>query len=77
MISVLNENYRIRLTAEDIDAKRPRTVEIKRILTERKRLRLGWKTFIAKKVAEKVPKETIPDEIKTLFRSMLIVSLGQ
>ena len=77
LVSVLNENYRIRLTAKDIDAKRPRMVEIKRILTERKKLHLGWKTFIAKKMAEKMPKESIPDEIKTLFRSMLIVSLGQ
>jgi len=77
LASVLNENYRMRLTAKDIDAKRPRTVEIKRILTERKRLHLGWKTFIAKKVAEKMPKETIPDEIKTLFESIMSVSLGQ
>ena len=77
LVTVLNENYRIRLTAKDIDAKRSRMAEIKRILAERKRLHLGWKTFIAKKVAEKMPKEKIPDEIKMLFESMLIVSFGQ
>jgi len=76
LVSVLNENYRIRLTTKDIDAKRPRMVEIKRILTERKKLHPGWKTFIAEKVAEKMPREKIPDEIKMLFESMLIVSLG-
>jgi len=76
LVSVLNENYRLHLTTEDIDVKRPRMVEIKRILTEQKKFHLGWKTFIAKKMAEKMPKESIPDEIKMLFESMLIVSLG-
>lgn len=77
LVRVLNENYRMRLTAKDIDAQRPRMVEIKRILAQRKMLHLGWKTFIAKKLAEKMPKETIPGEIKMLFENMLIVSLGQ
>lgn len=74
LTGVLNENYGLQLSIKNIDAGRPRTAEIRRILTTWQKLHPGWKTFVAKKMAEKMPREKIPDEIKMLFESMMKVT---
>lgn len=73
-VSVLNEIYGLSLNAKDIDPAKSRITEINRVLPDQKRLPFGWKTRIAKEIAERIPVKTIPDEIKMLFASMRMSS---
>ena len=74
LASVLNENYGLQLSIKDIAAERPRVSETKRILNTWQKIHPGWKTFVAEKTAEKMPREKIPNEIKMLFESMMKVT---
>ena len=76
LVNVFDESYHIRLTDDDIDPRKPRMIEIQRLLTKHKKLHLGWETFITQKIAEKMPAEAVPTEIKKLFERMLIASLS-
>lgn len=70
LVEVLNENYDLNLNITDVDARKPRMAETERILATWQKLHPGWKTFIAEKAAEKMPKEKIPSEVKMLFENM-------
>jgi predicted ATPase len=71
LINVLNENYDLHLGINDIDVRKPRIHEIRRILATCGKLRSGWMTLVAEKVALKMSKEEIPNEIKMLFEDMM------
>ena len=71
LAAVLNENYGLQLSLKDIDAGTPRIAEIRRVLSTWQKLHPGWKTFVAEKMAQKMPLEKIPDQVKMLFESMM------
>ena len=73
LINVLNENYDLHLSINDINARKPRIDEIRRILATSGKLHSGWMTLVAEKVALKMSKEKIPNEIKMLFEDMMKV----
>lgn len=64
---VLNENFGLDLTEDDIDTEKPRVEEIKRILKDKRsipRKRTFWKRPIGKEVAKLMSGDEIPEEIR-------------
>ncbi len=67
IIQVLNENYDLELTGDDINPKQPRVEEIKRLLHEKLNIpetKTIWKRSIGREVAKRMSKDDIPQEIK-------------
>lgn len=66
-VKVMDKHYNI--TLHDID-QIPKQLEIENILKKHNKLHVGWKPFIAQKIAENIPKEMIPNEIVTFLNNV-------
>jgi ABC-type lipoprotein export system ATPase subunit len=67
VIQVLNQNFNLTLTEDDIDPGKPRVEEMKRLLKEKvgiPKRRISWKRWIGKDVAKLMSKDDIPREIR-------------
>ncbi len=67
LVHVLNENFGLELTENDITPSKSRVEEIKRLLNEKLRIpktRTFWKRSIGKDVAKQMLEDNIPEEIR-------------
>ncbi len=67
LIQVLNENYGLELTGDDIKPKQPIVEEIKRLLHEKLKIpktQTIWKRSIGREVAKRMSKDDIPKDVK-------------
>lgn len=72
LVEILNEIYDINLTEDEIDSKKPKGDEIKRILKDKRGIsKTKWKRPVGKEVALRMSKEDIPSEIKEFLKKLV------
>lgn len=67
-VEALKELFGVEVTKKDFEKNQPVDKELKRILEDRGKIRKGWKVEIGTYVAEKMETESIPSEIKDVFK---------